>query len=50
MPAVRVNSRSVLVAPDAVLERVPVGLGFYARVSSHNQRSDLNRQVARVTN
>lgn len=50
MPAVRVNSASVLVVPDAVLERVAVGLALYARVSSHHQRSNLDRQVARLTN
>jgi putative resolvase len=49
VPAVRVNSRSVLVAPDAVTASAAVGgLGLYARVSSHDQKPDLDRQVARL--
>ena len=48
VPAVRVNSRSVLVAPDAA-GPAPVALGLYARVSSHDQRADLGRQVARLS-
>jgi putative resolvase len=50
VPAVRVNSRTVLVAPDAAL--VPAaqgGLGLYARVSSHDQKADLDRQIARLS-
>jgi putative resolvase len=44
-----VNSRSVLVAPDAVTAAVgDGGLGLYARVSSHDQKADLGRQVARL--
>jgi len=46
VPAVRVNSRSVLVTPDAVT--ASGGLGLYARVSSHDQKPDLDRQVARL--
>jgi len=49
VPAVRVNSRSVLVAPDAVIAPAQGGTGLYARVSSHDQRADLDRQVARLT-
>ena len=49
VPAVRVNSRSVLVAPDAALASARSGLGLYARVSSHDQRGDLDRQVARLS-
>ena len=49
VPAVRVNSRSVLVAPDAALAPARGGLGLYARVSSHDQRGDLDRQVDRLT-
>ena len=49
VPAVRVNSRSVLVAPDAALAPARGGLGLYARVSSLDQRADLDRQVARLT-
>ena len=48
VPAVRVNSRSVLIAPDSVLASPADGLGLYARVSSHDQRADLDRQVARL--
>lgn len=49
VPAVRVNSRSVLVAPDAVTAAAgDGGLGLYARVSSHDQKTDLDRQVARL--
>ena len=48
VPAVRVNQRTVLVSPD-----VPAGVqaqsyGLYARVSSHDQKDDLDRQVARL--
>jgi putative resolvase len=39
----------VLVAPDAVTASAAVGgLGLYARVSSHDQQPDLDRQVARL--
>jgi putative resolvase len=48
VPAVRVNSRSVLVSPDAPAQ-APTAFGLYARVSSHDQRDDLDRQVARLT-
>ena len=48
VPAVRVNSRSVLVSPDAVLAKTTGGLGLYARVSSHDQKADLERQVSRL--
>jgi len=34
VPAVRVNARSVLIAPDSVLASPADGLGLYARVSS----------------
>lgn len=49
VPAVRVNSRSVLVAPDAAVIPAQGGIGLYARVSSHDQKADLDRQVARLT-
>jgi putative resolvase len=49
VPAVRVNSRSVLIAPDATMAKPSAALGLYARVSSHDQRSDLDRQIARLT-
>ncbi|MFH9979374.1 IS607 family transposase [Streptomyces sp. NPDC017179] len=50
VPAQRVGPRTILVnvevnaAPEAV-----GGLGLYARVSSHDQKADLERQVARLT-
>jgi putative resolvase len=51
VPAVRVNQRSVLVNPAAVEAggQVEGGVGWYARVSSHDQRDDLDRQVARLS-
>lgn len=48
VPAVRVNERTVLVSPDAAAGGAPAALGLYARVSSHDQRGDLDRQVARL--
>ncbi|MDT5356261.1 MAG: putative resolvase [Mycobacterium sp.] len=48
MPAVRVNQRTVLVNPD-LGDAVVGGVGLYARVSSHDQKSDLDRPVARLT-
>ncbi|MFF1814100.1 IS607 family transposase [Streptomyces sp. NPDC058251] len=50
VPAQRVGPRTILVnieantAPEAV-----GGLGLYARVSSHDQKDDLERQVARLS-
>jgi putative resolvase len=51
VPAVRVNQRTVLVNPDAAeAGGMPIGgVGLYARVSSHDQRDDLDRQVARLS-
>ena len=48
VPAVRVNSRSILVSPDTAGVMSVGGVGLYARVSSHDQRDDLDRQVARL--
>ena len=49
VPAVRVNARTVLVSPDAAAGgAVQGGIGLYARVSSHDQKADLDRQVARL--
>jgi putative resolvase len=39
VPATRVGPRTIL---------VNVGVGLYARVSSHEQKSDLERQVVRT--
>jgi putative resolvase len=44
---VRVNQRTVLVSPDAAAAGQAYGL--YARVSSHDQKADLDRQVARLS-
>ena len=49
VPAVRVNQRTILVAPEAALEQPAPALGLYARVSSHDQKWDLDRQVARLS-
>ena len=50
VPAVRINSRSVLVAPEAALRSPTQGaVGLYAPVSSHDQRDDLVRQTARLS-
>jgi len=46
---VRVNQRTVLVSPDTPAEPAAAGYGLYARVSSHDQKPDLDRQVARLT-
>jgi len=49
VPAVRVNQRTVLISPEAATKAVATeALGLYARVSSHDQRGDLDRQVARL--
>lgn len=48
VPAVRVNSRSVLVAPDAAITLAQGGVGLYARVSFPDQKAGLDRQVARL--
>ena len=49
VPAVRVNRRTTLVAPDATLEQPAVAVGLYARVSSHDHHGDLDRQVVRLS-
>lgn len=47
MPAQRVGPRTILVNIDAgAAAEVVGGLGLYARVSSHDQKADLERQVA----
>lgn len=47
--AQRVGSRTILVNPDEVLQVDVRRIGLYARVSSHDQKADLDRQVARLT-
>lgn len=49
VPAVRVNQRTVLVSPDAPAVEPVSRFGLYARVSSHDQKADLDRQVSRLT-
>ncbi|WP_169786274.1 recombinase family protein, partial [Streptomyces yerevanensis] len=49
VPARRINQRTVLIEqskPESVPEG---GAGLYARVSSRDQRQDLDRQVARLS-
>jgi putative resolvase len=49
VPVLRVGPRTLLVNPDAPITEPADGLGLYARVSSHDQKTDLQRQVARLT-
>jgi putative resolvase len=50
VPAERVGPRTILVNIEASsLPSVTVGLGLYARVSSHDQEADLERQTARLS-
>ncbi|MFE2719740.1 IS607 family transposase, partial [Streptomyces mirabilis] len=49
VPAERVGPRTILVNIDASASpSVAGGVGLYARVSSHDQRPDLERQTARL--
>jgi putative resolvase len=50
IPAERVGPRTILVNIDAnTSPTVTVGVGLYARVSSHDQKADLERQTARLS-
>jgi putative resolvase len=52
VPARQINARVILVDDAASTNRAAPELsavGLYARVSSHDQRSDLDRQVARLS-
>ncbi|WSQ10591.1 IS607 family transposase [Streptomyces sp. NBC_01231] len=50
VPAQRVGPRTILVNVDANAAPEAIGgLGLYARVSSHDQKTDLERQVARLS-
>jgi len=50
VPATRVGPRTILVNMDAPAAPVLVGgVGLYARVSSHDQKADLERQVSRLS-
>jgi putative resolvase len=46
---VRVNQRTVLVSPHMPAEPTAAACGLYAHASSHDQKADLDRQVARLT-
>ncbi|KOG44336.1 resolvase [Streptomyces virginiae] len=49
VPAQRVGPRTILVNVEAnATSEVVGGLGLYARVCSHDQKADLERQVARL--
>lgn len=49
VPAMRVGSRTILVNIEAgQAVDVTGGVGLYARVSSHDQKADLERQTARL--
>jgi putative resolvase len=49
VPAVQTPSGTILVQSADARPPDDGGLGLYARVSSHDQRADLDRQVARLT-
>jgi putative resolvase len=50
VPAQRVGPRTILVNIEAnTTPEVVGGVGLYARVSSHDQKADLERQVARLS-
>jgi putative resolvase len=50
VPATRVGPRTILVNMDAATAPAASGgVGLYARVSSHDQKPDLERQVARLS-
>jgi putative resolvase len=51
VPATRVGPRTILVNVDAATpsSEPAAGVGLYARVSSHEQKADLERQVARLS-
>jgi putative resolvase len=49
VPALQTPSGTILVQSAADSRPPDGGLGLYARVSSHDQRADLDRQVSRLT-
>ncbi|WP_432993773.1 IS607 family transposase [Dactylosporangium sp. CA-233914] len=50
VPATRVGPRTILVNVEAAAaSKVSGGVGLYARVSSRDQKADLERQVARLS-
>ncbi len=48
VPAEKVGPRTILVYPHGKPGENNVGIGLYARVSSYDQKADLDRQVARL--
>jgi len=44
-----VGPRTILVNPRGTKLEPPAGVGLYARVSSHDQKADLDRQVPRLS-
>jgi putative resolvase len=48
VPAVRVGPRTILVSAEAESSGPAATVGLYARVSSHDQLGDLDRQMARL--
>ena len=48
VPAEKVGPRTILVYPHGKPGENNAGIGLYARVSSHDQKADLDRQVARL--
>lgn len=46
VPARQINARTILVEEPRLSDNA--GVGLYARVSSHDQRADLDRQMARL--
>jgi putative resolvase len=48
VPARKVG-RLILVSPGTAAASAPGGAGLYARVSCHDQKADLDRQVARLS-
>ncbi len=49
VPAERVGPRTILVNVEKTEPASGCGVGLYARVSSHDQKADLDRQVARLS-
>jgi putative resolvase len=49
VPALQTPSGTILVQPADATPSEDGGLGLYARVSSHDQRTDLDRQVSRLS-
>ena len=46
VPARRVGPRTILVNPDVGVAAQAQGVGLYARVSGHDHKADLDRQIA----